>query len=73
MENEHPFLNNYKAEMSLTIQGYRVAKKDVKNVLSLKGILTVKPYIPSVFVRPQFVTKYPVYRETEEYFYVPKH
>jgi superfamily II DNA or RNA helicase len=73
MENGHPFLNNEKAEMSLTIQGYRVAKKDVKNVLSLKGILTVKPYIPSVFVKPQFITKYPVYRETEEYFYVPKH
>jgi len=73
MKNEHPFLRSDIAEMSLTIQGYRVAKTDVKNVLSLKGILTVKPYIPSVFVKPQFVTKYPVYRETEEYFYVPKH
>ena len=73
MENGHSFLRNENAEMSLTIHGYRIAKTDVKNVLSLKGILTVKPYIPSVFVRPQFVTKYAVYRETEEYFYVPKH
>jgi len=59
--------------MALTIQGYRIPKIDVKNALLLKGILTVKPYIPSVFVKPQFVTRYPIYRETEEYFYVPKH
>jgi len=59
--------------MALTIHGYRIPKIDVKDVLSLKGVLTVKPYIPKVFVNPQFVTKYPLYRESEEYFYVPKH
>jgi superfamily II DNA or RNA helicase len=59
--------------MALTIHGYRIPKTDVKNALLLKGVLTVKPYIPSVFVKPQFVTRYPVYKESEEYFYVPKH
>ena len=59
--------------MALTIHGYRIPKTDVKNALLLKGILTVKPYIPSVFVKPQFVTRYPVYKESEDYFYVPKH
>jgi superfamily II DNA or RNA helicase len=57
----------------LTIQGYKVAKKDVPNLHHLKGMLTVKPYIPSVFVKPQYVQKYPVFLETEEYVYVPKH
>lgn len=59
--------------MALTIHGYRIPKTDVKNALLLKGILTVKPYIPSVFVKPQFVSRYSVYKESEEYFYVPKH
>ena len=57
----------------LCIQGYQVAKKDVPNLHHLKGMLTVKPYIPSVFVKPQYVQKYPVFLETEEYLYVPKH
>jgi len=59
--------------MALTIHGYRIPKIDVKDVLSLKGVLTVKPYIPTVFVKPQFVTRYPIYKESEEYFYIPKH
>jgi superfamily II DNA or RNA helicase len=58
--------------MALTIQGYRIAKKDISNLHHLRGILTVKPYVPSVFVKPQFVPKYPVFLETEEYMYVPK-
>lgn len=57
----------------LTLKGYRIEKKDVSNLHHVKGVLNVKPYIPSVFVQPQFVTKYPVFTETEEYLYVPKH
>ena len=59
--------------MALAIHGYRLPKTDVKNLLQLKGILNVRPYIPSVFVKPQFVHRYPVYLESEEYIYVPKH
>ena len=59
--------------MALTIHGYRVAKKDVDNLAVLRGRLTVKPYVPSVFVNPQFVTKYKVFKESEEYMYLPKH
>jgi superfamily II DNA or RNA helicase len=57
----------------LTLKGYRIAKKDVPNLHHVKGVLNVKPYIPSVFVQPQFVTKYPVFTETADYIYVPKH
>lgn len=56
----------------LTIQGYKLAKKNVPNLHHLKGVLTVKPYVPSVFVKPQFVQRYPVYVEDDEYIYVPK-
>lgn len=59
--------------MALTIHGYKIAKKDISNLNELKAKLTVKPYIPKVFVNPRFVTKYPVYKESEEYIYVPKH
>lgn len=59
--------------MALTIHGYRIAKKDIQNLHHLKGILTVKPYVPSVFVKPQFVPRYAVYKESEEFMYVPKH
>lgn len=58
--------------MALTIHGYRIPKSEITNLLHLKGLLTVRPYIPSVFVKPQFVTKYPIYQESEQYFYVPK-
>ena len=58
--------------MALTIHGYRLAKKEIENVNHLKGLLTVKPYIPSVFVKPQYVQRYPVYLESEEFLYVPK-
>ncbi len=57
----------------LTLKGYRVAKKDIPNLHHLKGLLTVKPYVPSVFVKPQYVQRYPVYVETETDIYVPKH
>ena len=59
--------------MALTIHGYRLAKTDVKNLVHLKGILNVRPYVPAVFVKPQFVQRYPVYQESAEYIYVPKH
>lgn len=57
----------------LSIHGYRVSKNDIKNIQQFKGRLTVKPYVPSVFVDARFVPKYPVYKETEEFIYVPKH
>jgi len=57
--------------MALTIHGYRITKPE--NAHHLKGILTVKPYIPSCFVKPQFVPRYKVYQESEEHMYIPKH
>jgi len=59
--------------MALTLGGYQIAKKDIEHIHHTKGILTVKPYIPSVFVKPQFVKRYPVFKESEEFLYVPKH
>ena len=57
----------------LTLQGYRVAKARLEKEHHVKGLLTVKPYIPSVFVKPQYVTRFQVYRECPEFLYVPKH
>ncbi|NDB86081.1 MAG: DEAD/DEAH box helicase, partial [Alphaproteobacteria bacterium] len=57
--------------MALTIHGYRIAKP--ANPHHIKGVLTVKPYVPSVFVKPQFVPRYKVFQETDEHLYVPKH
>lgn len=57
----------------LTLQGYRVEKKNISNLSRQKTMLTAKPYIPSVFVKPQYVQKYPLYTETERYLIVPKH
>lgn len=57
--------------MALTIHGYRIAKPE--NAHHLKGVLTVKPYIPSCFVKPQFVPRYKVYQESDEHLYIPKH
>jgi len=59
--------------MALTIHGYCLEKKDIENIHHVKGTLTVKPYIPSVFVKPQFVSRYPVFKESEQFLYVPKH
>ena len=55
----------------LTLKGYRI-KKNI-DTDKLKKQLTIKPYIPSVFVKPQFVQKYPVFAEDSEFLYVPKH
>lgn len=57
----------------LTLHGYRIPKTDISNLIHLKGCLTVRPYIPKVFVDPRFVSRYPVYKESENYIYVPKH
>ena len=59
--------------MTLTIHGYRIPKDQVEHLPHLKGRLTVKPYVPSVFVDPRYVQRYSVYKESEEYIYVPKH
>jgi superfamily II DNA or RNA helicase len=61
------------AKKMLTTAGYRISKKDIPNLHHVKGVLNVKPFIPSVFVNPQYVTKYPVFTESEDYLYVPKH
>ena len=57
----------------LTIHGYQIAKNELENPDHIKGCLTVKPYIPSVFVKPQFVNRFKVFVESEKYLYVPKH
>lgn len=57
----------------LTLQGYRIPKLGLEKEHHIKGLLTVKPYIPSVFVKPQYVSRFTVYRECSEFLYVPKH
>lgn len=57
----------------LTLQGYKLDKNNVPNLVQLKTALTVRPYIPSVFVKPQYVQKYPVFVETKDHIYIPKH
>lgn len=57
----------------LTKAGYRIEKYKIENFHHIKGLLTVKPYIPSVFVKPQYVTSYKVFNETDTHLYVPKH
>ena len=56
----------------LTLNGYRLLKTGL-NSDELKKTLTVKPVIPSVFVKPRNVPKYPVYHETTDALYLPKH
>ena len=57
----------------LTLQGYKIPKTRIDNIHHTKGVLNVKPYIPSVFVKPQFVQRYKVFTETDDYLYIPKH
>lgn len=56
----------------LTLNGYRVSKHNV-SVEELRKTLTVKPYIPKVFVNPKAVPRYKVYSETDTHMYLPKH
>ena len=57
---------------SLTRNGYKIQKSAIANIEVLKKELTVKPYVPAVFVNPRYVKKYEVFSETENYIYVPK-
>lgn len=57
----------------LTLNGYRVVKTNVDAEL-LRKTLTVKPYIPSVFVaNKNAIPKYKVYKEVDDALYLPKH
>ena len=57
---------------SITRNGYKVAKSSIDDVEKLKKELTVKPFVPTVFVNPRYVKKYAVFGETENFIYVPK-
>ena len=57
----------------LTLQGYKISKKKIDNLHHTKGVLNIKPYIPSVFVKPQFVQRYNIFSETDDSLYIPKH
>jgi len=54
----------------LTLNGYKIPKTALK--LGMLGELTVKPYVPSVFVNPKFVQKYKLYIEKDGFIYLPK-
>ena len=57
----------------LTLNGYRVDKATVP-ADQLRKTLTVKPYVPKVFVSNQnSIPRYKVYKETEASLYLPKH
>jgi superfamily II DNA or RNA helicase len=56
----------------LTLNGYKKPKSEVY-IEDLRKTLTVKPYVPKVFVDPRYVTKYKVFKETESDIYLPKH
>lgn len=57
----------------LTLNGYKVEKANV-SVEELRKTLTVKPYIPKVFMpNPNAIPRYKVYKEVEDAMYLPKH
>jgi superfamily II DNA or RNA helicase len=57
----------------LTLNGYKVAKTQVP-AEELRKTLTVKPYIPKVFVSNQnSIPRYKVYKEGVDDLYLPKH
>jgi superfamily II DNA or RNA helicase len=57
----------------LTLNGYKIAKANV-SVDELRKTLTVKPYVPKVFMpNPHAIPRYKVYKETEDAMYLPKH
>ena len=56
----------------LTLNGYRLHKDTSAD--QIRKTLTVKPYVPKVFVsNPNSVPRYKVYKETEDALYLPKH
>jgi len=58
---------------TLTRAGYKIEKTYLKDEgISLKKQLSVKPYVSPVFVRPQYVKPYMLYKETENFLYIPK-
>jgi len=58
----------------LTLNGYRLPKLAGTSVDQIRKSLTVKPYVPKVFVsNPNAVPRYKVYKETEDALYLPKH
>ena len=57
----------------LTLQGYKIHKDQISNIHDIKGKLNIKPFIPSVFVKPQFVPRYNIFTEDSDYLYIPKH
>ena len=59
----------------LTLNGYKVLKTNPNvHAEQLRKTLTVKPFIPSVFVpNKNAVPRYKVYGEVEDAFYLPKH
>ena len=57
----------------LTLNGYKVEKSNV-SVEELRKTLTVKPYIPKVFMpNPNMIPRYRVFKETDDALYLPKH
>jgi superfamily II DNA or RNA helicase len=59
----------------LTLNGYKILKSEANvHAEQLRKTLTVKPFIPSVFVpNKNAVPRYKVYREVDDAFYLPKH
>lgn len=59
----------------LTLNGYKVLKTEANvHAEQLRKTLTVKPYVPAVFVpNANAVPRYKVYAEVEDAFYLPKH
>jgi superfamily II DNA or RNA helicase len=57
----------------LTLNGYKISKANV-SVDELRKTLTVKPYVPKVFLpNPNAIPRYKVYKEVEDAMYLPKH
>ena len=57
----------------LTLNGYKIDKAKV-SAEELRKTLTVKPFVPKVFVsNPNAVPRYKVYKEVEDALYLPKH
>jgi superfamily II DNA or RNA helicase len=58
----------------LTLNGYRLSKSTNPPLEELRKTLTVKPYVPKVFVsNPNAVPRYKVYGEALDCLYLPKH
>ena len=57
----------------LTLNGYRILKNAVP-IEEYRKLLTVKPYIPKVFIpNPNAIPKYKVFKESSDALYLPKH